>query len=423
MEDLYPICRSITGPGVRKTFDLIGRRIPLDLTEVPSGTPAFDWEVPNEWTLRDAYVADSTGRRRIDVRRHSLHVLGYSTPVRTRLTLAELRPHLHSDPAHPDWIPFRTSYWREQWGFCVSQRQLDSLEEGEYEVVIDSEIAPGFLTYAECRIPGDTSEEFLLFTHVCHPSLANDNVSGMAVTALIAAELLRARPRLSYRVVFAPATIGSITWLSRNADAARRLRGGLVVGLLGDPGPLTYKRTRRGNTEIDWIATEVIKGFGDQHRCVDFAPYGYDERQFCSPGFDLAVGRLTRSPNGEYPQYHTSGDDLAFMDEGSLGQSIRALALILAQVDSNWRFRGLAPPCEPRLGKRGLFRPTGGRNPNEFEFAILWLLNQADGTHGLNDVAAVSGLSLETILAAARALVEAGLIESLGAQDIEVERP
>ncbi len=411
MQEIFPICRSITGDGTRATLDLIGRHVPLERTEVPSTTPVFDWEVPNEWSIRDAYVADANGRRVIDFRRHSLHVLNYSAPVRARLSLADLRPHLYTLPDHPDWIPYRTSYWAERWGFCPTQCQLEALPEGVYEVVIDSELAPGALTYAECRVRGETEEEFLLFTHVCHPSLANDNVSGIAVTTFVARELLRTRPRLSYRIVFAPATLGSIAWLARNTEAARQLRGGLVLGLLGDAGPLTYKRSRRGNTEIDLIAGGVLRALGAHHRTVDFSPYGYDERQFCSPGFDLAVGRLTRTPNGEYAEYHSSADNLEFMRLDSLAESVQAIASILARVGSNRRFRNLAPFCEPRPGKRGLFRSTGGSGPREFELAILWLLNQADGTHGLYDVAAASGIAPEVLATAADTLLQAGLIE------------
>lgn len=362
MGDIFPICRSITGNGVRATLDLVSRHIPLVRSEVPSGTPVFDWEVPLEWNIRDAYIADASGRRVVDFRQHNLHVLNYSIPVRARMSLDELRPHLYSIPEQPDWIPYRKSYWREQWGFCLAHRQYETLPEGDYEVVIHADLAPGSLTYAECRIPGGTDEEFLLFTHICHPSLANDNASGIAVATMLAAELLRSRPRLSYRVVFAPTTIGSITWLARNAEAARRLRGGLVIGLLGYPGPLTYKRSRRSNTEVDFIAGGVLRSLGSGHRIVDFSPYGYDERQFWSPGFNLPVGRPTRTPNGEYPQYHTSADNLDLMSVDALAQSIQAIASILAQVDSNRRFRRRDPECEPRLGKRGLLRSTGGRN-------------------------------------------------------------
>lgn len=413
MRDIYPICRSITGDGVRRTLDALARIVPLERFEVPTGTRVFDWEVPREWNVREAYIADASGRRIVDFQRHALHVLNYSTPVRAHMSLAELRPHLYSDPEHPDWIPYRTSYWREQWGFCLSHHQLEALPDGEYEVMIDADLAPGALTYAECRVAGATDEEFLLFTHICHPALANDNASGIAVATLVAAELKLARPRLSYRIVFAPATIGSITWLARNSDAARRLRGGLVIGLLGDPGPLTYKRSRRGNAEVDFIAGGVLRTLDPAARTLDFSPYGYDERQFCSPGFDLPVGRLTRTPNGEYPQYHSSADNLELMDTGALAQSIQALATILAGVDSNRRFRSCSPDCEPRLGKRNLFRNTGGRTPQEFEFAVLWLLNQADGKHGLNDVVAASGLPADIVQAAATGLLQAGLIEDV----------
>jgi aminopeptidase-like protein len=345
-------------------------------------------------------------------------LLNYSTPVRAKMSLTDLRPHLYSLPDRPDWIPYRTSYWSEQWGFCLTHRQLAALPEGEYEVVIDSSLAPGSLTYAEARIPGELADEFAIFTHICHPGLANDNATGMATAALLAAELMRSRPRLSYRVIFAPVTIGSITWLTRNEAAARKLRGGLVIGLLGDPGALTYKRSRRGNTEVDLIASAVVRGLDSAARVVDFSPYGYDERQLCSPGFNLPIGRLTRSSNGEYPEYHTSADNLDLVDVGALTQSIRAIADILSRVDSNHRLRRRSPNGEPRLGKRGLFRNTGGESPKSFEYAMLWILNQADGTHGLNDTVAASGLPDTVVRRAAEALIDAQLID-----DIDLSAP
>ena len=413
MREILPLCRSITGDGVRQTLDILGRVAPLQRFEVPSGTPVFDWEVPPEWNVREAYVVGPGGDRVIDFRRHSLHLLNYSVPIRARMPLAELRPHLYSIPERPDWIPYRTSYWREHWGFCLPHRQLESLPEGEYEVVIDSSLAHGSLTYAECRIPGVLDDEVLVSTHICHPGLANDNASGMAVAALLAAELVRSRPRLSYRVLFNPVTIGSMTWLLRNESAARALRGGLVIGLLGGPGPLTYKRSRRGTTEVDAIASAAVRELDPAAHVVDFSPYGYDERQFCSPGFDLPVGRLTRAPNGEYAEYHTSADNMELIDPDALAQSVGAIARILGRIDSNNRLRSRLQYGEPRLGKRGLFRSTGGKNPQDFEYALLWILNQADGTHGLNDIAAASGLPHEVVRQAAQALLDAQVIDDV----------
>lgn len=413
MRDIYPICRSITGPGVRETLSHVARHVPIECFEVPSGTPVFDWEVPREWIIRDAFIADSRGRRVIDFRRHNLHVVSYSVPVRARMTLAELRPHLHSLPDRPDWIPYRTSYYRESWGFCLAHRELEALTDDIYDVVIDSELRAGSLTYAEAYVAGASEDEFLIHTHVCHPSLANDNASGIAAMAVLAAELAQQRPQLSYRFVFAPGTIGAITWLARNQPRLPHIRAGLVVGLVGDAGPLTYKRSRRSNAEIDHIATHAVREIDPNARAIDFSPYGYDERQFCSPGIDLAVGRLTRSANDAYPEYHTSADNLDLIQQDALAESFLALVRVIQRVDSNRLFRSLNPNCEPRLGKRGLFRSVGGGTPDQREEAMLWLLNQADGSHGLNDVSAASGIPVSIVTEAASALVAAGLLQEI----------
>lgn len=413
LEEIYPIARSITGNGVRLTLDVLEKHIPLVRHEVPTGTKAFDWEVPREWNVREAHIANPAGEKVVDFNRHPLHLVGYSTSVRARMPLQALRPHLFTLPDRPDWIPYRTSYWKETWGFCLTQRQLDALPDCEYDVVIDTTLEDGHLTYAECVMEGELSDEFLVFTHICHPALANDNASGLAMATLLAAELARTKTRLSYRFVFAPATIGSITWLSRNADTAKRVRGGLVLGLLGDAGPLTYKRSRRGNTEIDFIATRSVKTVDKLAKVVDYSPYGYDERQFCSPGFDLPIGRLTRSANGEYPEYHTSADNPQLMNVDALAASARALGRIVARMDRNNRLVRVDSRCEPRLGKHGLFRSTGGQSPREFEFALLWVLNQADGGHGALDIADASGIGDDTMASAAEALVKAGLIEDM----------
>jgi aminopeptidase-like protein len=412
MERLYPICRSITGDGVRQTLAELAKLIPLDLTDVPTGTPVFDWEVPREWNIRAAWITDPSGKRIVDFRDHSLHIVNYSTPIDAELTLNELKPHLHSLPDHPDWIPYRTTYYEENWGFCLRHRMLETLGEGRYRVHIDSTLSDGHLTYAECVIPGETEQEFLVFTHVCHPSLCNDNLTGIALTTTLAAQLLGAKPRHTFRFVFAPGTIGSITWLSRNEGKVQRIRHGLVLGLLGDQGPLTYKRSRRLNCAIDAIAAHVLPALAPTARLLDFSPYGYDERQLCSPGFDLPVGRLTRSPNNGYPEYHTSADDFSILSERSLAESLQASAALMRVADRNESYLNLNPKCEPRLGKRGLFRGTGGTHLPDFENALLWVLSQSDGSHSLLDIAVRSGLPFDAISAAADALQSVQLLRS-----------
>ncbi len=413
MQAMYPICRSITGDGVRRTLDLVQQWIPLERTEVPSGTAVFDWEIPNEWNIRDAYIADSNGRRVVDFRAHNLHVVNYSVPVRGSMTLEDLKPHLYSIPDRPDWIPYRTSYYREHWGFCLKHRDLERLGSGPFEVVIDSTLGPGSLTYAECVVPGTTGGEAIVYTHTCHPSLANDNLTGIAAAVAIAREMLKERPRLTWRFIFGPGTIGSLAWLSRNEERLGRVRAGLTVGLLGDAGALTYKRSRRGECVTDRAAAHVLPKLAPAARLVDFEPYGYDERQFCSPGFDLPVGRLTRSPNGQYPEYHTSADNLDLIQPASLAESIRALATMIALLDENRRLRNLSPKGEPRLGKRGLYGGIGGAAPGAFEHALLWVLSFSDGRHDLLSIAERSGLDFSLLAGAAAALEGAGLANTM----------
>jgi aminopeptidase-like protein len=419
MRAMYPLCRSITGDGVRRTLDLIETWAPLQRHEVPSGTAVFDWDVPQEWNIRDAYVADDDGRRLIDFRAHTLHVVSYSTPVRARMSRAELEPHLHSLPEQPDRIPYRTSYYRENWGFCLRQADRERLGDGPFEVVIDSTLAPGHLSYAECVVPGSSSDEAMVYTHVCHPSLANDNLSGIVVAAALARALRAEKPRLTWRFVFAPGTIGSLTWLSRNEAGLSRLQAGLVIGLLGDAGALTYKPSRRGGTLVDRAAALVMPQVGGRE--VEFEPYGYDERQFCSPGFDLPVGRLTRTPNGAFPEYHTSADDLGFVQPAALAASIQALAAMIGAIDANRRWRNLSPKGEPRLGKRGLYSAVGGRGPGDHEQGLLWLLNQSDGQHDLIDIARRSRLPIETLARGAEALAAVGLLAEVAHPNHELQ--
>ncbi len=412
VRELYPICRSITGEGVRETLQILERRIPLTRTSLATGTRVFDWEIPLEWNIRDAFIKDASGRRIIDFRKSNLHVVNYSLPVHARMTLQELRPHLHSLPDQPDWIPYRTSYYRESWGFCLTHRQLAALAEEEYEVCIDATLEPGELIYAERLLPGERSEEILIYTHVCHPSLCNDNLSAIAVATLLAERAARRQRYFSYRFVFGPATIGSIAWLSVNERNVGRIRHGLVLASLGDAGAFTYKRSRRGNSTIDHVTAHVLAGRPGS-RCEDFSPYGYDERQFCSPGFDLPVGRLTRTPNGRYAEYHTSADNLQFISAPSLAESLQVCEELISMLDQNRRYLNLLPRCEPCLGPRGLFRATGGHNPSDFEHAVLWVLNQSDGCVDALDIARKSGLDFSLIDSAARALVDVRLIRPL----------
>ena len=414
IRELYPICRSITGEGLRTTLRRVGKEIPLTLHEVPSGTPVLDWTVPREWNVRDAYVANAAGERVVDFRQSSLHLVNYSTPVRRRMTLAELRPHLHTLPEHPDWIPYRTSYYNESWGFCLSQRQLDALPDGEYDVVIDSTLEPGHLTYGECVLAGSAPDEVLISCHSCHPSLANDNLSGLAVAIALAQWVRSAPRRLTYRFVFIPGTIGSIAWLARNDAVVPRVAHGLVLSCVGDRGGFTYKRSRRGNAPVDRAVEHVLKTAGAPHRIRDFVPYGYDERQYCSPGFNLPVGCLMRSPNGEFPEYHTSADNPEFVAAEALVNSAETLIAVMEVLEHDRRYRNTNPHGEPQLGRRGLYGPTGGhaRLPG-FEMAMLWVLNYSDGEHSLLDIAERAAVPFATLQQAADALAGAGLLEPL----------
>ncbi|WP_371555103.1 DUF4910 domain-containing protein [Streptomyces longwoodensis] len=413
VERMYPLCRSITGDGVRATLDIVGEYIPLQRHEVPTGTQVLDWTVPQEWNIRDAYVADATGRRVVDFAASSLHVLGYSVPVERTMPLSELRAHLHTLPDQPKWVPYRTSYYRPDWGFCLAQETLEALPDGDYEVRIDSTLADGHLSYAEHVVPGQVSDEVIVSSHVCHPSLANDNLAGIAVATFLARALAEGTPYYTYRFLFAPGTIGAITWLARNAERVERVRHGLVLACAGDSGQLTYKRSRRGDAGIDRVMRHVLEASGRPHRVTGFTPYGYDERQFCSPGFDLGVGSLSRTPYAGYPEYHTSADDLGFVSPEAMADTLAVCREAFAVLDRDRAYVNLSPYGEPQLGRRGLYDALGGRSDaKEAQMAMLWVLSLSDGEHGLLDVAERSGLPFETVAAAADALHGAGLIKA-----------
>lgn len=408
---LYPICRSITGPGVRETLAALAEIHPIDLIEVPTGTKVFDWTVPREWSIRDAYIKDGAGRRIVDFKAHNLHVLNYSVPVEGRFTLAELKPHLYSLPDLPRAIPYRTSYYNENWGFCLPHEQLVSLADATYEVKIESTLSNGSLTLGEIVLKGEIEDEILVSTHTCHPSLANDNLSGLATAIHLARRIGRRRRRHTYRFLFVPGTIGSITWLALNEAKAARIRHGLVITGVGDGGPFTYKRSRRGNAAIDRIAPHVLAAQGERHAVIDFYPYGYDERQYCSPGFDLPVGRISRTPHGEYPEYHTSADNPDFVSVPAIRRAIEVIEEILVAADRNWSPLSRNPKCEPQLGKHGLYRKVAGQTGQQTdELALLWVMSLADGAHSLIDMAERAKLPFERIAQAADALAAHGLL-------------
>jgi aminopeptidase-like protein len=409
--ELYPICRSITGEGVRKTLNLILEHIPLTICEVPSGLQVFDWTVPLEWNIRDAYIKNSAGERIVDFRASNLHVLGYSVPVHRRIGLSELREHLFSDPQHPDWIPYRTSYYEPAWGFCLPHTQLLALPEDEYEVRIDSSLESGHLTYGELLLRGRSSDEVLISCHVCHPSLCNDNLSGIAVACALAKRLGSMDRRYSYRFLFIPGTIGSIAWAAIRRPHLSKIKHGFVLTCVGDRGSPTYKASRRGDVEIDRAWMYVLKQSRSAFDILPFSPFGYDERQYCSPGLNLPVGCFMRTPHGRFPEYHTSADDLNFVCATSLSDSVAKALTVIDVIEKNRKYLNLKPFCEPKLGDYGLYDSIGGRSAGDFQMAILWLLNMSDGTNSLLDIAARCNLPWETLKEAVRALDEAGLLK------------
>lgn len=411
-EKLFPICRSITGEGVRQSLRIVQDYIPIEIREVPSGTVVFDWTVPREWNIREAWVKDPNGNTIIDFKANNLHILQYSIPVHQKFELEELKKHLFSMPENPDWIPYRTSYYQENWGFCLTHRKLLELSAGQYEVYIDSTLEDGSLTFGEFYLPGETTEEVLLSAHICHPSLANDNLSGITLLTHLAQHLSAQKNRYSYRFLFIPGTIGSITWLALNEHQVHHIKHGLVASLLGDGGRFTYKKSRQGNAEIDKVTEYVLRHSGHPFQVLDFFPYGYDERQFCSPGFNLAVGNLTRTPFGKYPEYHTSADNLQFIQPEYLEASFRIYQQIIEVLEKNRHYQNLNPKCEPQLGKRGLYEAIGGENDQKIlQMAMLWVLNYADGNHSLLDIVEKAEMSFDVIYKSGKLLLEHKLLK------------
>jgi len=410
--ELYPVCRSITGNGFRTTLNSIRGHIDLKIHEIPTGTNVFDWTVPKEWNIKDAYIKNMQGEKVIDFNKSNLHVLNYSVPISRKFSLDELKKYIITLPAHPDWIPYRTSYYKETWGFCLSHNQFLSLKEEEYEVFIDSSLEDGHLTYGEYYLKGESPDEILISCHACHPSLCNDNLSGVALATFLAKYLSNTSARYSYRFLFIPGTIGSIAWLCINELNTSRIKHGLVVACVGDGGKFTYKKSRRGNAEIDQAVIHVLKHYCKSHEVIDFFPYGYDERQYCSPGFNLPVGCLMRTPHGLFPEYHTSADDLNFIKPDYLGESFEKYTMVLDVLENNAKYINQNPKCEPQLGKRGLYPSMPNREDSMTnQTAMLWVLNLSDGDYTLLDIADRSNLPFNVIKIAADALFRTGLLK------------
>ena len=420
ISELYPICRSITGDGVRQSLDIIKKHIDIEKKEVPSGTQVFDWCVPKEWNIFDAYIIDPNGEKIIDFKKSNLHVVNYSIPIKKKIKLEELKKHIHTIPTQPNIIPYITSYYNEDWGFCMSHNQLNKLLPGEYEICIDSSLKNGSLTYGEYLIKGEIDDEFLLSCYICHPSLCNDNLSGVALLTYLAKYLKNLKTKFSYRFLFIPETIGAITWLSINENKINKIKAGLVATCVGDSGNSTYKKTRIGDSKIDKIVSHVLKYSNTNHSIVDFYPYGSDERQFCSPGFNLPIGSLMRTPYRKFLEYHNSGDDLKFIKKESLGDTFKKYLECIFIFDKDEKFLNTNPKCEPQLGKRGIYRNIGivrsDMNTDEIEqreLAIFWILNLSDGENSLLDISKKSGISFEIIAEASLKLYENNLLKHI----------
>ncbi|WFP62618.1 DUF4910 domain-containing protein [Mesorhizobium sp. WSM4904] len=413
-ERLFPICRSITGDGVRRTLDILSEHVDLARHEVPTGTQLFDWTVPREWNIRSASIIGPDGQKVVDFADSNLHVVNYSIPFKGTLTLDELRPHIHTLPEQPQLIPYRTAYYTPAWGFCMAHDRLAEMPDGLYRVEIDAELKDGSLTYGEYLHRGETEREFLLSAHICHPSLANDNCSGLALLATLARSLKARKTRCSYRFLFAPGTIGALAWLSRNEERVGLIDHGLVMSCVGDAAAPAYKRSRRGDAFIDRAMAHVLGGRAGA-KLIDFSPYGYDERQYCSPGFNLPVGMFQRSVHGTFPEYHTSADNLDFIAPQHLEDSFRILMDVIDIVEGDWTPLNLFPKGEPQLGRRGLYSALGGQKSSGISsMALLWVLNLADGQHSLLAMAERSGLPFRELAAAARLLSDHGLLAEAG---------
>lgn len=414
-DKLWPINRSLTGNGNRESLKIIKEIVDLNISEIPSGTKCFDWTVPPEWNVNEAWVKDCSGQKIINFALSNLHLVGYSEPFHGTLSLSELKQHLYSLPDQPDLIPYTTSYYKRRWGFCISHNQLQQLKDEEYEVFINSTLDDnGSMTIADAIIHGKHEKEILFATYICHPSMANNELSGPLVSSFIY-QLLKKREeslKYTYRFVFAPETIGSIYYLSKHGlHLKENLEAGFVVTTVGDSGHFTYKRSRSENSLTNRAVETILSHSEAAYKVEDFFPMGSDERQYCSPGFNLPVGSLMRTRYGKYKEYHTSGDDKSFISFEAMADTIEIYLKVVELIENNCKPVNLLPDCEPQLGKRGLYPDiSSSSEKTKIVEAIQWVLNYSDGLHDTIDIINKSKLKPSLIYSAIRSLNEAGLL-------------
>ncbi len=410
LAELFPICRSLTGDGVRKTLQIIKQRVPLTVHEVPSGAEAFDWTVPKEWNIADGFISDESGQKIVDFQQNNLHVMGYSVPVDQTLSLVELSEHLYSEPDQPDAIPYVTSYYKPRWGFCLSENQRRSLTDQQYRVKIDSRLEDGHLTYGEMIIPGRSKQEIFFSSYICHPSMANDEASGPAVITELGRWLQASPRKYSYRIVWIPETIGSLVYLSRNLEVMQKnIIAGFNVSCVGDNRTYSHVASRYGNTLADRVLSHVLEHRDPGHKKYSFLERGSDERQYCSPGVDLPVATFCRSKYREYPEYHTSLDDLDMVSAEGLGGAFGALTECVTLLENNVRYR-VTCKGEPQLGERGLYPDTSRKNNYASVQKMMDFLAYADGENDLVEIGRIIGVSALSLLATIEVMKRKGLI-------------